>query len=295
MSILEFKITEKSLNKSLAIPIALLLIAIIGMGFTYATEGELLKKGIDLEGGMQITIHHSTPVDTAELEAGLRAALGVTDVSAVTTTDPATRVQETIVISISGETNTESAISAIENQLNIQLSPNSYSIMVLGPSLARSFWAQAQWALSFAFLFMAIVIGLYYRKLVPALAIIIATIYDLIIIVGFMSFFHIPLTLATVAALLMIIGYGVDTNVLLTNKVIKEKAGSLYERLNAGFRTGLMMSATTISVLLALLIVGGAYSLVLRQMAIILLIGLIADIPNTWILNAKILTWHQKQ
>lgn len=287
--------TEKSLKRSIVLPLAILAIALIFIGMSYAQDGEIFKRGIDLAGGAQITVHYSEPVDASAFSAKLMSEFGTTDIDVVTTTDPATRIQKTVVVSIGGEITQEQAIPVIENYLGITLEPTTYSILVLGPALASSFWIQAQWALAFAFIFMACVIAFFYRKVLPAVAIIISTVYDLIIIVGFMALFQIPLTLATVAALLMIIGYGVDTNVLLTNKILKEKDGDLYARLTAGMKTGLTMSATTISVLLMLFLVGGAYSIVLRQMSAILLIGLIADIPNTWCLNANILVWRQKQ
>jgi preprotein translocase subunit SecF len=146
----------------------------------------------------------------------------------------------------------------------------------------------------FAFLFMAGVVAFYFRKPLPTVAILVSTTYDLLIIFGFMALTGMHLSLATIAAVLMIIGYSVDTNILLTNKILRERDGDLFERINRGLKTGLTMSASTISVLLALFLVGGAYSIVLRQISTILLVGLLADIPNTWLLNANILTWHRE-
>jgi preprotein translocase subunit SecF len=55
-------------------------------------------------------------------------------------------------------------------------------------------------------------------------------------------------------------------------------------------KTGLTMSTTTlIAILIALIF---AQSLILKQIMVILLIGLLVDLPNTWIQNAGILRWH---
>ena len=293
MSFSSFKIKEKTLKKSITIPLAILALAIFFIIHSYMTTGAVFDRGIDLEGGTQITVHYSERIDLDAFEASIGESLGTQDVVVVTTTNPATRAQETIIVTVGGEHSEETITATIQDYLHINLEPTEYSITVLGPALAESFWHQARWAFAFAFFFMAGVIALYYKKFLPSIAIIISTVYDLTIIIGFMAFLKIPLTLATIAGLLMIIGYGVDTNVLLTNKVIKEREGDLYDRLSNGMRTGLTMSATTISVLLALFFVGGAYSLVLRQISLILLIGLLADIPNTWCLNANILTWKK--
>jgi preprotein translocase subunit SecF len=45
---------------------------------------------------------------------------------------------------------------------------------------------------------------------------------------------------------------------------------------------------------MAALFIFAANALVLRQIASILLIGLTADLLNTWVLNANILLWRQK-
>jgi|TARA_Y100000310_G_scaffold335204_1_gene416674 preprotein translocase subunit SecF len=291
---IKFKLTRQNIRKLIVIPLALLALAIFFIGLTYVQEGTILKRGIDLEGGTQLTIHYSEPVDMASLKNTLGSALGTSDIDLVTTTNPATRVQETLIISVGGDISEETISTAIESALGITLSPQSYSIRVLGPALASSFWRQAKWAFAFAFLFMAGVVAFYFRKPLPSLAIIISAVYDLIIILGFMALTGMHLSLATIAAVLMIIGYSVDTNILLTNKIIRERDGELFERINRGMKTGLTMSASTISVLLALLFVGGAYSIVLRQIATILLVGLLADIPNTWLLNSNLLTWHQE-
>jgi len=293
MSFSNFKIKEKSLKKSIVIPLIILAFALFFIIQSYLATGTVFDRGIDLEGGTQITVHYAEKINLETTEAALRDSLGTQDIVVVTTTNPATRAQETVIVTVGGEHSEESIISAIRSHLKINLAPTEYSISTIGPALAESFWHQARWAFAFAFLFMAGVVALYYKKFLPSLAIVISTVYDLTIIIGFMAFLKIPLTLATIAGLLMIIGYGVDTNILLTNKVIKEREGELYDRLSQGMRTGLTMSATTIAVLLALFFVGGAYSLVLRQISLILLIGLLADIPNTWCLNANILTWKK--
>ncbi len=291
---IKLELTRTNIRKLIVIPLALLAIAIFFIGYSYVQDGTLLKRGIDLEGGTQITVHHSESIDRDTIKSSLASAIGTDDIDIVTTTNPATRVQETAIISVGGEHAEAQITGAIETSLAITLTPQTYSIRVLGPALASSFWSQAKWAFMFAFLFMAAVVAFYFRKPLPSIAILISATYDLIMIFGFMAMTGMHLSLSTIAAVLMIIGYSVDTNILLTNKIIRERDGELFERINRGLKTGLTMSASTISVLLALLLVGGAYSIVLRQIATILLVGLLADIPNTWLLNANILTWRQE-
>ncbi len=290
---MEFKITPKLMKYGIIIPIIIFSFAIFSLVSTYAHTGEFVKKGIDFTGGVQVFVHTSQSVDINQFEKFISQKTGSRDVSVVTTTDPATRKQTSIIITASGISDGNKIIQPIEDFLKIKLTPTEYSISILGPALAEAFWSQARLAFIFAFIFMTIVVGFAYKSIIPSIAIVVATAYDLTCIMGFMTFFGIDLTLGTFAALLMMIGYGVDYNVILTEKVVKEKEGDIYERITKAMRTGLTMGAATIVTLLALLIFGN--SPVLKQIATALLIGTTADIFNTWFFNGNLLIWSMKK
>ncbi|HIK02140.1 TPA: protein translocase subunit SecF [archaeon] len=286
------KISESTYKKLVVIPIILILASVSMLFINYSNTGEFLVKGIDLEGGTQITIHYSNPVDISKAESNIREFLGVADVDVVTTTNPASRKQETVIISASGDIEGENLVEAAEDYFGITLAPNTYSIKMLGSSLAITFWSQAKWAFTFAFIFMASVVFIYFRTPYPSFTVVLAIFCDILVILGFMSLVGIKLSLATIAALLMILGYGVDSNILLANKILKESGGLVIDRIYDAMKTGLVMSASTISAMLVLVILSN--SIVLQQIGLVLLIGLIADLVNTWILNGNLLLWHQK-
>jgi len=103
-----------------------------------------------------------------------------------------------------------------------------------------------------------------------------------------MNVLGINLSLPTFAALLMLIGYSVDTDLLLTSRVLK--SGSelpIPERIKGAVKTGLTMTGTT-SVALAVLMISNL-SPVLSEIASVLLIGLLLDTINTWIQNVAII------
>ena len=69
--------------------------------------------------------------------------------------------------------------------------------------------------------------------------------------------------------------------------VLKRKEGSVMDRVYSAMKTGLTMSATTLSaVLIALIFV---QSEIVKQIMIILFIGLLVDLVMTWIQNVGIL------
>ena len=85
----------------------------------------------------------------------------------------------------------------------------------------------------------------------------------------------------------MLVGYSVDTDILLTARVLKRKEGSVIDCMFDAMKTGMTMTLTTIAAAVVALIF--SKSEVLSQIMMILLFGLIADIINTWIQNTGLL------
>ncbi len=96
--------------------------------------------------------------------------------------------------------------------------------------LGEEAMTQVYYALAFAFLFMSITVFIIFRDFVPSLAVILAALSDIIIAIGGMSLFGIPLSVASVGAILMLIGYSVDTDILLTTRILKRKEGTNYRQ-----------------------------------------------------------------
>ena len=91
----------------------------------------------------------------------------------------------------------------------------------------------------------------------------------------------------------MLLGYSVDTDILLTTRALKER-GNFNVHYKSALKTGLTMAATSITALTAVILIAG-YSSVFGQLAAVIIIGLLVDIPNTWIQNAIILDWYKEK
>jgi preprotein translocase subunit SecF len=101
------------------------------------------------------------------------------------------------------------------------------------------------------------------------------------------------LTLSSVAALLMIIGYSVDTDILLTTRLLKRRDKTVYERANDTLKTGLTVTTTLIGAALVMLIVSWmAQITTIFEIAAIVLFGMAGDLISTWFTNAPILLWY---
>ena len=134
---------------------------------------------------------------------------------------------------------------------------------------------------------MGIVVFLYFRTPIPSLAVILAAFSDIVVTVAVVNIMGMKISTAGIAAFLMLIGYSVDTDILLTTRVLKRKEGTEMDRVIGAFKTGIMMTLTALIAVTAALIFTD--SEIIRQIMVILFIGLLADIINTWIQNVGIL------
>jgi len=264
--------------RAVIIPLVLLVLALIFLGYTTATTGMPVKPGLDFQGGTAVTLI------TDQDEAGIRAFFTGYPLESVTR-DVGSR-QYLLKFD---------AMSTEENERLVQQITGRYpeaSINYIDETFGKTLQGQAVLALLFSFIGMAIVVFVAFRTFIPSLAVILCAFADMAVTAALMNIVGITLTLGTTAALLMLIGYSVDSDVLLTMRVLKRR-GALEEKLQGAFRTGIIMTTTTIAAVAAMLIVTTLWNVpVIRDISAVLLIGLFVDIYNTWITNAALLRWY---
>lgn len=133
-------------------------------------------------------------------------------------------------------------------------------------------------------------LALYANDSIPSIAVILAAFSDIIETIAVLNLLEVKLSTAGIAALLMLIGYSVDTDILLTTRVLKRQEGSVLDGVYSAIMPGMLMSLTTIvAVVIGLFF---SKSEVLSQIMLIVLIGLVFDVINTWIQNAGIIRWY---
>jgi len=137
------------------------------------------------------------------------------------------------------------------------------------------------------FLLSCAIIYIYFKYSIPSIAVILAAFSDMIITIAVVNLLGIKLSTAGIAAFLMLIGYSIDTDILLSTRVLKRKGGSIFDRVVQSLKTGLTMNFSTLAAVLIVLIF--SKSEILTQIMTILFIGLIIDLMNTWIQNVGIL------
>jgi len=242
-----------------------------------------LEESVDLKGGSIAELKLEKNMDQMELKSLIEEKLKTKDVNVISIKGEDATVQ------MGSEIQIDEFAKALKGTAEIK------SYRSVGPVLSKEAMNQIYWAVGFAFLFMSITVFIVFRNLVPSLAVIMAALCDIIIALGGMSLFKIPLSLASIGAILMLIGYSVDTDILLTTRVLKQKKGKITERAIGAMKTGITMSAAAIAAMSALYIVTVFIipeAEVLSNIAAVLIIGLSADIITTWLMNLGILRWY---
>jgi preprotein translocase subunit SecF len=280
------RVYENDYKKLFLIPILILLLSFAQIGYQYYTTGDFVKKGVSLKGGVTLSIP-SENISVDDLRNYLLLEYPNNDVEVRSISSSGQQVGIIVEMDINVEDNEfiDTFLDKISLQTNID--KNDINLEGMGSSLSDTFFKGMILAIFFAFLAMSLVVFLYFRTFVPSFAVVWCAFSNMIVTLAVINIIDIKLSTAGIAAFLMMIGYSVDTDLLLSIWMLKRKEGSLIERMYRAFSTGMTMTITTLTAVTIALIVTD--SEVIRQIMIILFIGLLIDIINTWIQNVGIL------
>lgn len=152
---------------------------------------------------------------------------------------------------------------------------------------------QAEKAMIAAAIVMAIILFIVLRHFTTVGGILSVIGLDLVGIFGGMAILNIPLSLASMAGILLILGYGVNTNILLCTRVLKRVGGTARDRAADAMTTGLVMSTTSATALIALNLITTAPEL--EHLSAVIVIGILVDMMNTWLFNSGIIMRHTEK
>jgi preprotein translocase subunit SecF len=255
-----------------------------GFLFTYFKTGDFLSRDVTLKGGISLTVH-SSEADVASVESFLKEKFPKSSLNLRTI--EANGKQVGIIIEASDITESE-LVSAVKQKVN--LDSENYSVETMGSSLGESFFKQMFIALLVAFIAMGLVFHIYFRNLYSTGAALLSAFLDIFVTAGLMSFFGVRLTAGGIAAYLMLISYSIDTSILLSTKLLKESVDDANDALFGAMKTGLTMSATGIAATgISFLLTN---NITLKQIMLILIVGLFVDILTTWIGNVSMLRFY---
>jgi len=276
-------ITKYSIKSMIAIPLVILLIAFAVIAYTQFSVGSPVRMGMDFKGGtmVEVATDESQEVLTAKFAEYPLVLVGKTGVGN----------KKRIEFGPMDEPQRNELIDLLNDCYGV----GTYMMANISPVFGEQYLKQALYAIILAFTLMAIVVFAVFRKIIPPSAVVFAAFSDIVIAIACINLIGMALSLATVAALLMLIGYSVDSNILLTANLLRKK-GELNEKIRNTMKTGVMMTSTTLTAVLAMFVVSYLIDIpILKAISIVLLFGLVMDLLNTWLLNAGVLRWYIEQ
>jgi len=286
---LEDIVSKYQPRQLLLIPAGVVALALIILGATWLTTGSPVHLGVEFTGGTIITVPATTTEEALSKQVANYPLLDIRQLGG--------RYQMQF-----GPMD-DSEYSALAKLITTQY--QDAEIRYMGPVYSQGLQQQAIQYIPLSFLFMALVVLVIFRTPMVSGIVVGCAVADILIAAASMNIMGIELSLGTVAALLMLIGYSVDTDILLTKTALTPRRTlTVDQTIVSAMRTGLMMTGTTIAAVLALFITSNVLYLVIpgfQRMGIIadistvLLFGLAADVFNTWITNAQAIRWYMNR
>jgi preprotein translocase subunit SecF len=268
---------ERYSNRQLAAgPLALILLALLVIGGWHVATGAPVDPGIEFTGGVELRVEATG--GPAEIQAAFP--------------NEANSIQ-----SVAGQTDTYVVTFQIEDLSEAQAladQAESEGLTVLSTQSTSASFAESAQRLALlgvvaAFVGMSIVVFLLFRTAIPSIAVVLSAFGDIVVPVAVMNLVGIQLSLGTVAALLMLIGYSVDSDILLNNHILR-RSGEFYESTYRAMRTGVTMTLTSLSASIVMAIVATIFGIgLLAAIGTVLAIGLAVDLVNTYLLNLSLL------
>ena len=287
MDIKEFY--HKNYKKILLIPLVLFIILLSVVIIKYEKTGELINKDVSLSGGISATVYTSQNIDVKALQSKLSSDLKE-QIFIRPLRDYTTNENKGIAVEVSNTKINEELKTSLEKNLNIALTAENYSVEETGSNLGASFYKEMLIAIFVAFILMGIVVFITFRTFIPSIAVVFAALFDILAALAVIDFLDVRISTAGIAALLLVIGYSIDTDILLTTKLLKRREGELMDRAVDAIKTGLTMTLTTVAAVTAGYIFTN--SLIFKQMFLIIAVALIFDIIATYLMNLGILLWY---
>ena len=260
------KIYEK-LDKLYVISLALFFLSLIIFGYNLFT-GHLYNADYTIKGGIKYTFQANENV--------------INNLSKTLNVEIHKLNNNYYFIIPKGENINKSKIEATLNSLGIK----NYNVEETSSLLSSAFFKTLIGLVIFSFILVIISLFLIYKDVKIASIAGRALFFNIFITFTLTNLF-IPLSKYVIPAYLMIIGYGIDTNLILINHMLKEKKFELKKRFALAFNTGIMIHLTTLTVLLIGIIL--ANNLVFKYIFSILAVGLLIDIVDTWFLNGYLI------
>lgn len=238
-----------------------------------------LEFGVEFTGGTLVQIDFRQPTSVADVRSAIAAA-GLTraEIQRFGGTE-----EFLVRVGASEEEQGAPALRGrIGSALDARFGAGSYTIARtegISPKVGEELKSKALFAITISFALTLLYLAFRFEWRFGVAAVI-ATLHDILLTFGFISVMGIEVTLATVAAILTIVGYSLNDTIVVFDRIrenLKKRRKERYtEIINASINETLprtvLTSGTTLVTLVALLVLGGP---VIRPFALVLTLGVV--------------------
>ena len=273
----QFKFIELR-RKAYVVSALALLVGVGAMVTNVITQGSWQNYGVDFTGGSLVEVRFETDVTAGDIREALGGAQA----------PPITRFGQDRDYVIRAPLQEGVSIEQVAEELEVQLSAafgaGTFTVVrteLVGATVGEELQQKAGLAILFSFLLTLIYIAIRF-ELRFGMAAIIATFHDMLITLGFLALFRVEIALPTVAAILTILGYSLNDTIVVFDRIRENlnrkgaRKRDPVELINASINETLprtiLTSTTTLAVLMALLVLGGA---IIRDFTIVLILGVL--------------------
>jgi len=255
----------------------------VGIGamiFNVVSIGSWQNYGVDFLGGSMVQVQFHQPITDAEL----REALGGAQSPPITQFGGEDLNEFMIRAPLDENLSITEVAEGVEAMLAANLGDRTFEVLrteLVGAKVGEELQTKALLAVLFSFVLTLTYLAMRF-ELRFGLAAVVATAHDIIITLGFLALFRVEIALPTVAAILTILGYSLNDTIVVFDRIRENMRAKgarkrdpvelVNQSINETLPRTVLTSGTTLAVLMALLILGGA---VIRDFTIVLILGVV--------------------
>lgn len=277
--------SKYSTRKLLAIPLAILSIAILVLVAWTLMTGAPVDRSMVFTGGTEVRVDFDSEL-TDNPEERISDAFSEDETESIT---PISASDSYVVKFGEGDITAEEIEDRIGEKEGLTIS----ELSTVTASLGSDAQLTALYGVLTAFVLMSGLVIVLFRSGIPAVVIVLSAVSNIVVAGAAMNIVGVELSLGTVGALLMLIGYSVDSDILLNDFVLRNNGPEFTERVHKAMRTGVTMTVTSLSAMVVMFIVASVFGIgLLADMGFVLAVGLSMDLINTYMMNVSILRWY---
>lgn len=244
----------------IALPAAIIsIILTLGSIFFLATKG--LNLGLDFTGGIAAELHYESEVKAADVTAALKNAGFQDSVVQTIGSNRELMVRMPVQEDIEAEDLTKTITQAVQLQGN---PANVTKVDVVGGQVGDELYTRSAGAVALALLLMLVYVTIRFEfKL--AMGAVLSLFHDIVVTLGIFALMQWPFDLTVLAALLAIIGFSLNDNIVVSDRIRenfrKIRGAEPVEIVNIALtetlRRTIHTSMTLLLVVLAMMLIGG--------------------------------------